>query len=371
MARKFGKKNVIKVDPLAYNIGLIGESGIGKTTLAKEVCEKLVGEDGYLILNIGKEDGVDAIPDAIYENAPDWKTFDEITKDIVKNKDTDYKDLKVIVYDTMDELFRITEPQVVKLNNKEFPDKQVKTIRAAFGGYQGGEEKAIELILEKIWELKKVGVSMFYIGHTKKRTLTDPVSGLDYDMLTTNMAPKYFNAVKTKLHALGVASINRKIETKLVKQKIGKDKAVGSVVDERRIITFRDDNFNIDSKSRFAEIIPEIALDSDLFIEAIKGAIKKAHDKQKNKKPIEETAKEQEVEKEESIKKAIEDNVLTAVDVEENEKLADLIKDKFPEASAEVKAGIKKVMDQFEIKSLKDTEETPTEAFRKIADLLG
>lgn len=52
--RKFGKKNVIKVDPLAYNLGLIGDSGVGKTTLAVQVCEKLVGEDGYLLLNMGK-----------------------------------------------------------------------------------------------------------------------------------------------------------------------------------------------------------------------------------------------------------------------------------------------------------------------------
>ncbi len=75
MGRKFGKKNVIKVDPLAYNIGLLGESGIGKTTLAVDVCNKLVGEDGYILLNIGKEDGVDAIPDAVYEDIPDWDTF--------------------------------------------------------------------------------------------------------------------------------------------------------------------------------------------------------------------------------------------------------------------------------------------------------
>ena len=39
----FGKKNVIKIDPLSYNIGLIGESGIGKTTIIKEMCEKLAG----------------------------------------------------------------------------------------------------------------------------------------------------------------------------------------------------------------------------------------------------------------------------------------------------------------------------------------
>ena len=48
----YGKKNTIKIDPLSYNIGLIGESGIGKTTIIKEMCEKLVGEDGYRFLGV-------------------------------------------------------------------------------------------------------------------------------------------------------------------------------------------------------------------------------------------------------------------------------------------------------------------------------
>ncbi|MDI3411781.1 AAA family ATPase [Bacillus sonorensis] len=281
MARRFGKKNKIKLDPLDYNIGVIGESGIGKTTLAKEVCESLVGEDGYMILNIGKEDGIDAIPDASYEDIPDWDTFKKIIEDIIENRTTDYKDLKVLVYDTFDELIKITEPEVIRLHNKANPEKRVNTIKAAFGGFQAGEDKAIELILEKMWELKNVGISMFILGHTKKRTMTDVVTGLEYDMLTTNMTHKYFNAIKTKLHVLGVASINRSIEKKTVKQKIGPDKTIGTVVDESRIITFRDDNFNIDSKSRFSDIVPAIPLDKDEFIKAIQGAIKAAFEKQK------------------------------------------------------------------------------------------
>ena len=36
MARKFGRKNEIKLDPLKYNLCLIGEGGIGKTTLIKQ-----------------------------------------------------------------------------------------------------------------------------------------------------------------------------------------------------------------------------------------------------------------------------------------------------------------------------------------------
>jgi len=134
MGRKYGKKNVIKVDPLAYNIGLLGESGIGKTTLAVDVCNKLVGEDGYILLNIGKEDGVDAIPDAVYEDIPDWDTFSEFVDDVVENKTTDYKDLQVVVYDTIDELFRIAEPEVIKMHNREHPEKRTKSIKAAFGG---------------------------------------------------------------------------------------------------------------------------------------------------------------------------------------------------------------------------------------------
>ena len=55
MARKYGKKNEIKLDPLKYNLCLIGEGGIGKTTLIKQYCEKLAGQDGYIFLDVGKE----------------------------------------------------------------------------------------------------------------------------------------------------------------------------------------------------------------------------------------------------------------------------------------------------------------------------
>ena len=235
-----------------------------------------------------------------------------------------------------------------------------------------GEDKAIELVLEKIWALKQVGVSMYYNGHTKKKSLTDVVTGLEYEMLTTNMSNRYFNAIKTKLHILGVASIDRRIETKRVKQKVGADKQVGKVLDESRIITFRDDNFNIDSKSRFADIIPQIILDRDEFVKAIEDAIKAAHDKQKgNKKSIEETKVDQEAEKETEIEKAIEKEVMTGVNVGENLELTEVIKGRFTDAPNEVKVKVKEIMTEFKITSFKDTSEVPTEALRRIVELLG
>jgi len=360
--RKYGKKNVIKIDPLAYNIGLIGESGIGKTTLAKEVCETLVGEDGYMIFNIGKEDGVDAIAGAVYEDIPDWETFDEVTKDIIENRDTDYKDLKIIVYDTFDQLLEIAEPEVVRLHNKENPDKRVKSINAAFGGFMKGQDKALEMVLDRIWELKKVGISMFVIGHTKVKTMVDEISGLEYDMLTTNMTQRYFNGIKTKLHVLGVASINRQI----VQQNKGRgNKKVGQIVDESRIITFRDDNFNIDSKSRFADIVDSIPLDKDEFIKAIRDAIIKEHEKQGNGKSIEEVAKEQEKEKEKAIKQALEKT--KEFNVERNKELIEQIKNNIANVDA---TEMQVIMKKYGFENFQDPTVIKTEALEKIVELI-
>lgn len=322
MARKFGKKNVIKIDPLAYNIGLIGESGIGKSTIVKEMCEKLVGEDGYLILDLGREDGIDAIANAIYEKVEKWSNFIEITDDIIENRLTDYKDLKVIVYDTLDELFDMAEKEVIRLHNRKNPDKKTQTINSAFGGFGKGQDKVIDIILERVWELKKVGISMIVVGHTKARTKTDPTTGQEYDMLTTNLSHKYFDSIKNKLHFLGVASIQRDVsKVKDGKDIMGKDKYKNITNSESRIITFRDDNYSIDSKSRFAEIVDSITLDVDELIKAITDAIKLEHEKQSGAKSIDETKKEQEKQKE----KEIEANVEEVSNKKENEHIEKLL----------------------------------------------
>ena len=307
MAMKYGKKNEINLDPLAYNLALIGESGIGKTTVIKHYVEKLAGEDGYIFLEIGKEDGADAIHGINFLNCPEWDMdydedtnsigFNTFVEDVIDNRSTDWKDLKVVVVDTYDELFAIAEPEVIAMHNKENPNKRVKSIKAAFGGFQAGEEKAIEIVLDRLWALKKVGVSFIVIGHTKTRNVTDPVTGEDYMQLTTNMSQKYFNAIKTKVHFLGVAAIDREI----VKEKTGKKNVVtgqdikkGVVKGETRKITFRDDNFVIDSKSRFSNIVESIPLDADEMIKAITDAI--VNEQNKSGVDIADAKKRQEVE---------------------------------------------------------------------------
>ena len=335
MAMKFGKKNEIKVNPLAYNFALIGESGIGKSTVIKEYCEKLAPES-YMFLEIGKEDGGDALNGLMYLNCPEWDMdydedsnsigFNTFIEDVVENKSSDWADLKVVVIDTMDELFAIAEPEVIAMHNRENPTKRTKSLKAAFGGFQAGEDKTVEIVLDKLWSLKKVGVSFIVIGHTKTRNVTDPVTGEDFMQLTTNMPQKYFNAIKTKVHFLGVAAIDREI----VKEKTGKKDFVtkedikkGVVKGETRKITFRDNNFVIDSKSRFSDIVESIPLDSDALIKAITDAIES--ELKKSGKTVEESRKEQEKIEEKKMKRIAEEETKAKAEKELEEVKAKIV----------------------------------------------
>ncbi len=116
------------------------------------------------------------------------------------------------------------------------------------------------------------------------------------------MSIRDFNAIKTKLHFLGVASIDREIvqEKTGKKDNKGKDITKGVVAKESRRITFRDDSYSIDSKSRFAEICLEIPFNVDSLIKALEDAIKA--EQSKSGKSFETTRAEQEKAEAENLK---------------------------------------------------------------------
>ena len=96
------KKNRVKADLSNYSILLNGIGGVGKTTLFFNVCEKLYGEDGGLMINCGEEPQPTHIPNANYLQAD---TFE----DIIKNED----------YTGIYEQFKSEYPEMFKDKNIE------------------------------------------------------------------------------------------------------------------------------------------------------------------------------------------------------------------------------------------------------------
>lgn len=369
---KFGHPNEVKLDPLKYNIGLLGESGIGKSTIMKEICEKLAGPDGYIALDIGKEDGHEAINGIITEKVEDWHKFVEVTDDIIENKTTDYPNLKVVIIDTYDELCKLAEKEAIRLYNIKSQDKKVDTINAAWGGFGKGLDKAIDLMLDRLWELKKVGVSFIIIAHVKRTDMTDVMTEEQYAMLTSNTTQRYFNAIKQKLHFLGLAYIDRTIvkEKTKKKDKDGNYIEKGKIAAESRVINFRDDTYSVDSKSRFANIVGAISFDADEFIKAMNDAI--LAEQKKSGVSLKEYEKKQKKEAEAAAVAEAEyskNRKKNFVDEDKNDGLIAIIKSKFLDANTELQEQIKDVMAEYNIPNFKSSD-VSTEGLEKIVAML-
>ena len=372
---KFGKKHVIDINPLNYQICLSGLGGIGKTTLAKEVCEKLVGEDGYIHLNIGREGGIDAIQNIVSESIEDWAKLTEVIDDIVENKDTDYPSLKVVIWDSLDELIRLGEAETIRLENKKSPEKKVDSILGCRGGFGKGQDFCINMILDQMWQLKTVGVNSFIIAHTKRSDIIDPVTQETYSQLTADAQQRYFNAVRNKMDVIAVGYIDREIAKENTGRKniVNKqDITINKVTSETRVITFRDDSYSIDSKSRFANIVDKIPFDSDAFITALTDAIKaeaerggqsmkdlekeqKKRDKEQEKRTTENSAKARAKKAEEELE-------------EQRPEVLSQITNLFKSATAEQKEAAKKALNDGGFTKFSDPD-VPVSLLKEIINL--
>lgn len=275
--RKIGSMTQVATDFADYSYMLNGTAGIGKTTTAVEIGQKLYGGDGVLLLTIGEEPKPEHMGNVLNEVAKDWNDVAEVIKLLIKYKKEDYPELRMVAMDTTNEIFRLAEDFVVSKYNNENPTKKVASIKAAYGGFQAGENMVVDLVIRTIFPLRNVGICPFFIGHTKKKNIKDPQTDIEYEVTTSDLDSKYYNAIKDRVAIVGCAYIEREMnEVQTVKDAFTKkDKKVGRIQSEKRVLSFRDEEHAIDNKSHLKFIEAKVDFTTDSFINGIMTAIEK------------------------------------------------------------------------------------------------
>ena len=368
------RKNVVKADLCNYSILLNGIGGVGKTTLFYQVTTKLYGEDGGLMINVGNEPQPNHIVNANYLQADTFKDVVEFVNELCKGRNGAYSHIKIVGFDTLDTIYDLAEDYVLEeYNNSVDGGKEVNTIKSAYGGYQAGENRVVDLVVKTLFKLRSYGYGLWINGHTKRKTKADQLGNIEYEQLTSDLPAKYYNAIKNKVNIVGTAYIRRSFDNmKQVKDAYnkGKMKTVGTVTDESRIIVFRDDDYAIDCKSHFPEICDACEFDRDCFIEAIYDAIKKELEKQVGKPISDDQMKkvqeQQQKEQEEQVEQLIQEKVAEEQkqnDEQEKERILQQLVGCYKTMSKEKKLHIKQVLTDNGVSKL---QELPVEVLKTL-----
>ena len=276
MARKYGTINKMSENFEDYSYIINGVGGIGKTTLVYEIGKIITGSnEGTFIITCGGENKPKHIPGAFGDVAPDFKTFCAIVKELCDNK-AEYPDTKFVAIDSLDEYARICENFVVAEWNAQCDiNERAKSIAQAYKGYQKGESRACDLMIQQVMKLQSAGYSILEIGHTKTKLKEDVITKVQFEQLTCNLDNKYYNALKDKVNLVAMCYWENLVENIEEKKNAFTKKMdkVGELADRKRVMVFADDDNAIDTKTHFEYITHKIDLSAEGFIKAVEEAI--------------------------------------------------------------------------------------------------
>lgn len=274
--RKFGKTYQMSKNFEDYSYIINGVGGIGKTTVVYEIGKLKTGSnEGTFIITCGGENKPKHIPDAFGDVAPDFKTFVAIVKELCTNKEA-YPDTKFVAIDSLDEYARIAENYVIQEWNASCDlNERAKSIAQAYKGFQKGESRACDLMIQQIVKLQDAGYSILEIGHTKTKMKSDVITQVQFEQLTCNLDNKYYNALKDKCNLVAMCYFENVIDNIEEKKNAFTKKMdkVGELVDRKRVMVFADDDNAIDCKSHFEYIPQKIDFSAEGFVKAVEDAI--------------------------------------------------------------------------------------------------
>ena len=213
MGRKyFTKKNTPKTDFSKLRGRFLANSKFGKTGLVEGINRYYDDEiDKFAIFSVGIEDGTSGIA-ATSEEAYSWDLFVQMIDDIVDNVEDYKKDgIEAFVFDTENQLIQLAENVAIDTYNKERDpqkNKKAKTINAAFGGFQKGQDYAANLIMEQLNRVYKAGFGTIQYGYVKKKDVKNKITENTTEKVTSDLLPKYNNAFEAFCDYVVVAYFN-------------------------------------------------------------------------------------------------------------------------------------------------------------------
>ena len=392
MARKFGTINKMSEKFEDYSYIINGVGGIGKTSLVYQIGKIITGSDeGTFIITCGGENKPKHIPGAFGDVAPDFKTFCAIVKELCDNK-AEYPDTKFVAIDSLDEYARICENFVVAEWNAQCDiNERAKSIAQAYKGFQKGESRACDLMIQQVIKLQSAGYSILEIGHTKTKLKEDIISKVQFEQLTCNLDNKYYNALKDKVNLVAMCYWENVVENIEEKKNAFTKKMdkVGELADRKRVMVFADDDNAIDTKTHFEYITHKIDLSAEGFIKAVEDAIamKLGATEDKPKKTTKKKAPkvEEPVEEIEEVAEDVGDEITNdfeeeiigdIFDDELEEVIAPVDKDtlaeiraNFKTANADAKAEIKTILGNYGGKLANEMRPSDVNKIKKILDI--
>lgn len=253
----FTRPTVTKItaDISNLTIYLRSTKKFGKTTLFRDVILEKYGDPSYgLLVGVGAEYGYKMLDGLNVTQVETWDDLIELKNWLISENGKEHH-IKIVAFDTGDELVLLADAKTIRLSNRENPQKPVRSIKAAMGGYTAGEKySANNLIKPMISELSKAGFGVWVIAHTKLKTIKDK-GALDEDgymQLTSNLAADYEAAFGDCLDVCLTGIVDRDTEERGTGDK--KKKYVTEMV---RKLYFRGTD-TIDAGGRFADgSVPE------------------------------------------------------------------------------------------------------------------
>lgn len=247
--------NTIKADIKNVSIYLRSTKKFGKTTLFRDVILEKYGDPARgLLVGCGNEKGYKMLDNLNCTQVSTYKELTELKDWLIKEKGKEHN-IEIVAFDTGDEFALIADKETIRRSNLENPNKTTKSIKAAFGGFTGGEKySANDIIKPYMTELQDAGFGVWCIAHTKFKTIKEK-GGLEEDgymQLTSNMGADYEAAFGDIFDVVLTGVIDRALE-----EKQSKDTVKKYATDTIRKLYFRGTPL-IDAGGRFADgAVPE------------------------------------------------------------------------------------------------------------------